>query len=127
MPRREIKRYNTSSLRPAINSAFSVYSRRRPPVSGPTRVAPARATSAIISAGRDRLGFCPRDIEKPVGHGVIERQFVDHLADLLVDVLVDPLRLLRSHAFQDLVEIAQAQVFGRRPHNTPNPIAARIA
>src|SRR6266581_164713 len=127
MPRREIKRYKTSSLRPAINSAFSVYSRSRAPVAGPARVASARVTSAIISAGRDRLGFCPRDIEKPVGHGVIERQFLDHLTDLLVDMLVDPLRLVRSHAFQNLVEIAQTQVFGRRPHNAPNPIAARVA
>src|SRR5438477_4218773 len=105
MPRSTIKRYNTSSLRPAINSAFSVYSRSRAPVAGPTRVASARATSAIISAGRNRLGFCPRDIEKPVGHGVIERQFIDHLADILVEVLVDTLRPVRSHSFQNLVAI----------------------
>src|SRR5207244_11347236 len=102
MPRREIKRYNTSSLRPAINSAFSVYSRSRAPVAGPTRVDSARATSAIISAGRDRLGFCPRDIEKPIGHGVIERKFLDHLADLLDDIPVYPLGLARDRALDNI-------------------------
>ena len=76
-------------------------------------------TARTLRAGRlwylQRLRLGPSDIEQPVGHRIVKRQFAHDFADFFVNLLIELLGLSRGHALLHFVKEAQAQVFGRRP------------
>src|SRR6185436_13342441 len=87
-----------------------------------------RSTLPVSRYDRAPL-FClrPCDVQQPIRHRVVERQLAHHFTDFFVHMLIQPLGLVWRHAFLYFVEEAEAQIFGRRPHDPPDAVAARIA